>query len=115
FVVFEWPESGIIPALDELERRWPGVRAFSLPSMGGQGRPRIDLGGTGEPGAAAMALAYLRDEVLRLGGELNPRQIGGCTQASESRQTKRRCSVYIPTYGKVGRLQPYGFPAHEPF
>lgn len=72
FVVFEMPESRIIPALEELERRWPGVRAFSLPSMGGQGRPRIDLGVKGEPDAAAMALAYLRDEVLRLGGELNP-------------------------------------------
>ena len=71
FVVFEMPESRIIPALEELERRWPAVRAFSLPSMG-QGRPRIDLGVKGDPAAAALALTFLRSEVLRLGGELNP-------------------------------------------
>lgn len=71
FIVFEMPESRITPALEELERRWPGVRAFSLPSVG-QGRPHIDLGVKGEPVAAAQALAFLRAEVLRLGGELNP-------------------------------------------
>ncbi len=71
FVVFEMPESRITPALLELERRWPGVRAFSLPSMG-NGRPHIDLGVKGDPAAAAEALAYLREEVRRLGGELTP-------------------------------------------
>lgn len=71
FIVFELPESRIIPALEELERRWPGVRAFSLPSMG-KGRPHIDLGVKGDPAAAAQALAYLRAEALRLGGELHP-------------------------------------------
>lgn len=71
FVVFEMPESRIIPALEELERRWPGVKAFSLPSLG-KGRAHIDLGVKGEPAAAAQALSYLRAEVLRLGGELNP-------------------------------------------
>ena len=71
FVVFEMPESRITPALQELERRWPGVKAFSLPSMG-NGRPHIDLGVKGDPAAAAQALAYLREEVLRLGGELTP-------------------------------------------
>lgn len=71
FIVFEMPESRITPALEELERRWPGVRAFSLPSLG-QGRPHIDLGVKGDPASAAQALAYLRSEVLRLGGQLNP-------------------------------------------
>lgn len=71
FVAFEMPESRITPALEEVERRWPGVAAFSLPSMG-QGRSHLDLGVKGEPGAAAQALSYLREEVLRLGGELNP-------------------------------------------
>lgn len=71
FVVFEMPESRITPALEELESRWPGVRAFSLPSMG-NGRSHIELGVKGEPAAAAQALSYLRTEVLRLGGELNP-------------------------------------------
>jgi Predicted nucleotide-utilizing enzyme related to molybdopterin-biosynthesis enzyme MoeA len=71
FVVFEMPESRITPTLEELERRWPDVRAFSLPSMG-NGRPHIDLGVKGDPIAAAQALAYLREEVLRLGGVLTP-------------------------------------------
>src|SRR3546814_11985252 len=66
------PESRITPALEELERRWPGVKAFSLPSMGETGHPHIDLGVKGEPEAAAQALAYLRAEALRVGGQLTP-------------------------------------------
>src|SRR3546814_4464234 len=72
FLVFKLPESRITPALEELERRWPGVKAFSLPSMGETGHPHIDLGVKGEPEAAAQALAYLRAEALRVGGQLNP-------------------------------------------
>src|SRR5690554_4537376 len=71
FIVIEMPVSRISPALEEIEKRWPGVRAFSLPSMG-TGRPHIDLGVKGEPAAAAQALNFLREEVLRLGGELTP-------------------------------------------
>ncbi|NYT85360.1 competence/damage-inducible protein A [Pollutimonas harenae] len=72
FLVFKLPESRITPALEEIERRWPGVRAFSLPSMGGTGQPHIDLGVKGEPEAAAEALAFLRAEVAKVGGELSP-------------------------------------------
>lgn len=72
FLAFRLPESRITPALEELERRWPGIKAFSLPSMGETGHPHIDLGVKGEPAAAAEALAYLRAEVLRVGGELTP-------------------------------------------
>lgn len=74
FLVFKLPESRITPALEELERRWPGIKAFSLPSMGGEGHPHIDLGVRGEPEAAAQALAFLRDEVEKVGGELSPPQ-----------------------------------------
>jgi molybdopterin-biosynthesis enzyme MoeA-like protein len=72
FLAFKLPESRITPALEELERKWPGVKAFSLPSMGETGFPHIDLGVKGEPQAAAEALAYLRSEVLKVGGELTP-------------------------------------------
>ena len=49
------------------------MRAFSLPSVGeAGGTPHIDLGVKGEPEAAAEALAFLRAEVLRLGGKLAP-------------------------------------------
>lgn len=72
FLAFSLPESRITPAMEALEQRWPGVKAFSLPSMGETGNAHIDLGVKGEPDAAAQALAYLRDEVLRLGGRLTP-------------------------------------------
>lgn len=72
FLAFRLPESRITPAMEELERKWPGVKAFSLPSMGGTGHPHIDLGVKGEPAAAAEALAFLRAEVLRVGGSLTP-------------------------------------------
>ncbi len=72
FLVFKLPESRITPALEELERKWPGVKAFSLPSMGEAGHPHIDLGVKGEAGDAAEALAFLRAEVLRVGGLLTP-------------------------------------------
>jgi len=71
FLAFNLPESRITPALEHLERQWPGIRAFSLPSMGA-GRTHIDLGVKGEPEAAAQALAYLRAEVEKLGGSLTP-------------------------------------------
>ena len=72
FLAFKLPESRITPALEELEKKWPGVKAFSLPSMGETGHPHIDLGVKGEPAAAAEALAYLRAEVVRVGGSLTP-------------------------------------------
>lgn len=73
FLVFSMPESRITPALQTLEQRWPGVRAFSLPSVGeGGGPPHIDLGVKGEPEAAAQALEFLRTEVERLGGRFAP-------------------------------------------
>jgi len=73
FLVFDMPESRITPALETLEARWPGVKAFSLPSMGEHGRaPYIDLGVKGEPQAAAQALEYLRTEAMRLGGVVRP-------------------------------------------
>ena len=72
FLVFGLPESRITPALEALEARWPGVKAFSLPSMGGEGRPHIDLGVKGEPLAAAEALAFLKDAAQAAGGTLTP-------------------------------------------
>ncbi|MGB6007451.1 competence/damage-inducible protein A [Castellaniella sp.] len=73
FLVFGLPESRITPALESLEQRWPGIRAFSLPNVGDSGgHPHIELGVKGEPDSAARALAWLRTEVLSLGGRLNP-------------------------------------------
>jgi len=69
FIVYGLPESRITPALREVESRWPGVRSFSLPHMGGGGRAHIELGVKGEPEAAEQALQYLREEAARLGAE----------------------------------------------
>lgn len=72
FLVFRMPESRITPALEEIEHRWPGVKAFSLPSVGDEGRPHIELGVRGEPVMATEALAYLREQATQLGGQLLP-------------------------------------------
>jgi len=73
FLAFNLPESRITPAMEHVELNWPGVKAFSLPSVGESGgQPHIDLGVKGEPEAAAEALAYLRQQVLDLGGSLSP-------------------------------------------
>ena len=72
FLVFAMPESRITPALEELEQRWPAVKAFSLPSVGERGgRQHIELGVKGDAEACAQAIHFLRAEVLRLGGELS--------------------------------------------
>lgn len=69
FMVYGLPESRITPAMEILERDFPGVHAFSLPSVGEDGkRPHIELGVKGEPEAAALALAFLREAVAVLGG-----------------------------------------------
>jgi len=68
FLVFELAESTITPVMEALEVRWPGIKAFSLPSMGGAGRNHIELGVKGEPEQAAVALEFLKDEAKRLGG-----------------------------------------------
>ncbi|MGB6240904.1 MAG: molybdopterin-binding protein [Castellaniella sp.] len=73
FLVFGLPESRITPALEWLEQRWPGIRAFSLPNVGDSGgHPHIELGVKGEPDAAAQAVVWLRSEVQSLGGSLMP-------------------------------------------
>lgn len=73
FLVFDLPESRITPALEQLEARWPGIHIFSLPSVGDTGgKPHIELGVKGDPDAAAEALEWLRTEVNKVGGRLNP-------------------------------------------
>lgn len=72
FLVYRMPESRITPALEELEKRWPGIKGFSLPSVGEYGRPHIELGVRGEPAPAAEALTWLREQAAALGGEFAP-------------------------------------------
>lgn len=73
FLVFNLPESRITPALEQIQRRWQGVKAFSLPSVGENGgRPHIELGVKGAPESSTEALRFLREEVQRLGRQLTP-------------------------------------------
>jgi molybdopterin-biosynthesis enzyme MoeA-like protein len=73
FIVYGMPESRITPALEALEQKWPGVRAFSLPSVGeGGAAPHIELGVKGDEAVAVLALEYLRSEASRLGARFEP-------------------------------------------
>ena len=72
FLVYALPESRITPSLEALEKRWPGIKAFSLPSVGENGgRPHIELGVKGDPQHIEAALQFLRDEAQRVGGHFS--------------------------------------------
>lgn len=71
FIAYGIPESRITPTLEEIQLRWPKVKAFSLPSMGEDRRARhIELGVKGPSEFLPMALAFLRQEAQALGGTL---------------------------------------------
>jgi molybdopterin-biosynthesis enzyme MoeA-like protein len=74
--VFELMESTLTPLMEKIEADFPGVRVFSLPSVGDPerggvfARRHIDLGVKGEPEAVAAAFVKLREGVHLLGGDI---------------------------------------------
>lgn len=67
-LVFEAGESQLIPAMKAVEAAHPGIKVFSLPSMGQDGsRIHVELGVRGEPSQVAAAMDALRVEVRRAG------------------------------------------------
>jgi molybdopterin-biosynthesis enzyme MoeA-like protein len=76
FLVFEMPESTLTPLMESIELNYPGIRVFSLPSVGDPqrggvyARRHIELGVKGAPELVASAYARLRDGVSALGGEI---------------------------------------------
>lgn len=74
--VFELMESTLTPLMEKIEADFPGVRVFSLPSVGDAerggvfARRHIDLGVKGEPEAVAAAFVKLREGVHLLGGDI---------------------------------------------
>lgn len=76
FLVFEMPESTVTPLMEQIEADFPGIRVFSLPSVGDAqrggvyARRHIELGVKGAPEAVAGAYLKLRDGVAALGGEI---------------------------------------------
>ena len=74
-LLFETPESSIVPLMQDIETRFAGVRTFSLPSVGdgGDGKPRrrhIEFGVKGPPALAAAAFAYLESQLQAAGAEV---------------------------------------------
>ena len=60
------------PLMEELNTSYPGLKAFSLPSMGeGGARRHIELGVRGAPGGLGAAMERLRRGIAELGGTLD--------------------------------------------
>jgi len=71
-IVTNLPESAVAPLMEELNRTYPGLKAFSLPSMGADGtRRHIELGVRGALGEIPPAMERLRQGVAELGGALD--------------------------------------------
>jgi molybdopterin-biosynthesis enzyme MoeA-like protein len=76
FLVFEMPESTVTPVMEQVEADFPGIRVFSLPSVGDAQRGgvytrrHIELGVKGDPERVGPAYRQLRDGVAALGGEI---------------------------------------------
>lgn len=69
--VLELAESTLTPLMEEIERKWPGVKVYSLPSVAAGGQRRhIELGTKGRPEEVPAAFDSLVQGVLALGGTL---------------------------------------------
>ncbi len=68
-IVYDSAESTLTPLMESLEAKYPGLKVFSLPSMGQAGKRRhIELGVRGDPAMLAAAMDDLRSGVEQLGG-----------------------------------------------
>lgn len=69
-LAYEQAEATLTPLMERLEADYPGVRVFSLPSVGDEDtRRHIELGVKGEPEQVAAAFAEMLAELDRLGAE----------------------------------------------
>ena len=68
-IVYDLPESTVTPLMIEVERRYRGLKSFSLPSMGEAGVGRhIELGVRGAPEEVTPAIERMKLGVAALGG-----------------------------------------------
>ncbi len=68
-IVYDLPESAISPLMEEINAKYAGLKAFSLPSMGEGGtRRHIELGVRGAPAEVAPAMDDVKRGVAALGG-----------------------------------------------
>jgi molybdopterin-biosynthesis enzyme MoeA-like protein len=71
-IVYELAESTIAPLMEEVNAKFPGLKAFSLPSMGeGGARRHIELGVRGVPAEVGPAMERLRRGIDELGGRMD--------------------------------------------
>jgi molybdopterin-biosynthesis enzyme MoeA-like protein len=69
-LVYGQAEAALTPLMENLEARYPGVRVFSLPSVGDERtRRHIELGVKGDPALVAPAFADMCAELDRLQAE----------------------------------------------
>lgn len=74
-IIVYLPESTIAPLMEEINAKYPALKAFSLPSMGeGGARRHIELGVRGAPADVEPAMADLRRGVEALGGRYDERK-----------------------------------------
>jgi molybdopterin-biosynthesis enzyme MoeA-like protein len=67
-LVYEAGESQLIAAMEAVGARYPGVKVFSLPSMGSDGsRRHVELGVRGDPAQVSAAGGALRQAVREAG------------------------------------------------
>jgi molybdopterin-biosynthesis enzyme MoeA-like protein len=72
-LVYEQAEAALTPLMEALEARYPGVRVFSLPSVGdSHTRRHVELGVKGEPAQVAAAWADMCAELERMEVETQP-------------------------------------------
>ena len=68
-VVYDSAESTLTPLMEAVEAKYRGLKVFSLPSVGEEGRRRhIELGVRGAPDEVPSAMEELRRGVIELGG-----------------------------------------------
>ena len=72
FLVFELAESTATPLMESVEREFPGIKVYSLPSMDEGGmRRHIELGVKGSANLIDAAFERLRSGAVSLGGLLD--------------------------------------------
>ncbi len=69
FLVYEMPESRVTPLMEQIQAQFPGIKVFSLPSVGDeQQRRHIELGVKGPPENLQAAYSVLLEGTLALNG-----------------------------------------------
>lgn len=72
-IVYEQAEAALTPLMETLERDFPGVRMFSLPSVGDAAtRRHIELGVKGAPAQVESAFLAMQAELQSRGAEFRP-------------------------------------------